>query len=402
MSVNPSSIEQLRIDRSGASQKSSWSWIGVVFLLAVLAAIFFGVRFLKRPLLVETATVAAVAQNAPQAVLNASGYVTARREATVSAKLTGQISDVLFEEGQQVDAGQVLAHIDPADLNTSLRLAESQLNVAHTALDETAALLEQAESEYKRTSALASNHVVSTSDLDKAKSDALSLRGRLARQNVEVVVAERQVATWTQQLDNTIIRAPFAGVIISKTAQPGEMISPLSAGGAFTRTGICTIVDMSSLEIEVDVNENYINRVIPEQRVEAILDAYPDWRISSKVIAIIPTADRQKGTVKVRIGFDHLDPRILPDMGVKVSFQSTEQQTARAAATVPADAIQTDADKSTVWVAHDGKVERRAIKTGKRMDDNVAVLAGLSAGETVVLHAPAGLKDGDEVRFKNP
>ena len=142
----------------------------------------------------------------------------------------------------------------------------------------------------------------------------------LAQQKLDVVVAERNVALWQQQMDDMIIRAPFDGVVTTKDAQPGEMISPVSAGGGFTRTGIGTIVDMDSLEIEIDVNESYINRVEPGQPVEATLDAYPDWKIPCKVIAIIPTADRQKSTVKVRVGFDQLDPRILPDMSVKVAF----------------------------------------------------------------------------------
>ncbi len=343
------------------------------------------------------------ASDAPSAVLDASGYVTARREATVSSKVTGQILDVLFEEGQKAEPGQVLAHLDPSNIKTSLQMAQSQWDVVKSALGETEAQLVQAEKDLQRTVALTKGNVLSESDLDKARAAADSLRARLARQKVEVVVAERQVATWQQQLDDTVIRAPFAGVIVSKTAQPGEIISPLSAGGGFTRTGVCTIVDMASLEIEVDVNENYINRVVPGQRVRALLDAYPDWPIPCKVIAIIPTADRQKGTVKVRISFDQLDARILPDMGVKVAFQSSEGP-ARAAASVlvPEPAIHLDGEHNIVWVVHGQKVERRAVKTGDRQNDNVVVLAGLRSGEEVVLNPPSALKDGDVIREKKP
>ena len=331
----------------------------------------------------------------------ASGYVTARREATVSSKVTGQIQDVLFEEGQKAEAGQVLAHLDPSNIKTTLQLAQSQWDVAKSALGETEAQLVQAEKDLQRTIALTKGNVLSESDLDKARATADSLRARLARQKVEVVVAERQVATFQQQLEDTVIRAPFAGVIVSKTAQPGEIISPLSAGGGFTRTGVCTIVDMASLEIEVDVNENYINRVAPTQRVRALLDAYPDWPIPCKVIAIIPTADRQKGTVKVRISFDQLDPRILPDMGVKVAFQSSEEPTrATASVLVPENAIHLDGERNIVWVVHGRKVERRAVQTGDRQNDNIVVQAGLRSGEMVVLNPPAGLKDGDEIREK--
>ena len=260
---------------------------------------------------------------AHETVLNASGYVTARRQATVSSKVTGQITEVLFEEGQKVPQGQVLARVDPSNLETSLRLAQAQLDVAQTALGETQTQWREASNECFRVLSLASNNVASPSEADKARAETDALAARLeSRSGSRASVARRRIATWQQQLDDTVLRAPFAGVIVSKTAQPGEIISPLSAGGGFTRTGICTLVDMTSIEVEVDVNENYINRVFPAQPVKAVLDAYPDWRIPAHVIAIIPTADRQKGTVKVRVGFEQLDPRMLPDMGVKVSFEA--------------------------------------------------------------------------------
>ncbi len=204
---------------------------------------------------------------------------------------------------------------------------------------------------------------MSRSDLAKAEAEAQSQQAKLERQQADVTVAERQVDEWKQQLDDTIIRAPFAGVVTTKDSQPGEMISPMSAGG-FTRTGICTLVDMASLEIEVDVGESFINRVKAGQAVEATLDAYPDWKIPGKVIAIIPTADRQKATVKVRVGFDQLDPRILPQMGVKVAFQSdepAEPAAAREALSVPKEAVQRIAGRDVAWVVRDGKAERRAV-----------------------------------------
>ena len=254
-------------------------------------------------------------------VLNASGYVTARREATVSSKVTGKVMEVLIEEGMKVTNGQVVARLDDSNVKTSLDVAVAQLASAKAALAETEAQLKDADQEFQRTTELAKQHIASQSDLDLAESNAKALQAHLAQQQLDIVVAERQVEMWQQQMDDMIIRAPFDGVITTKDAQPGEMISPVSAGGGFTRTGIGTIVDMNSLEIEIDVNESYINRVEPGQPVEATLDAYPDWKIPCKVIAIIPTADRDKSTVKVRVGFDQLDPRILPDMSVKVAFR---------------------------------------------------------------------------------
>ncbi len=203
-----------------------------------------------------------------------------------------------------------------------------------------------------------------------------------------------------------MIRAPFSGVAISKDAQPGEMISPVSAGGGFTRTGICTIVDMASLEIEVDVNEAYIQRVQPGQRTMATLDAYPDWQIPSRVIMPVPTADRQKATVRVRIGFEALDPRILPDMGVKVAFLDKEGEAAaaerpKAALVVPRKALRKDGDRDVVFVVKDGLVERRAVGVGPTPGEEAVVTSGLTSGEQVVVEGPADLADGAKVAVQS-
>jgi RND family efflux transporter MFP subunit len=214
-------------------------------------------------------------------------------------------------------------------------------------------------------------------------------------------VAERQVALRQSDLDDTVIRAPFAGVALSKDAQPGEMVSPVSAGGGFTRTGISTIVDMSSLEIEVDVNESFINRVTPGQKVEATLDAYPDWRIPAHVITIVPTADRQRATVLVRIAFEQLDPRILPDMGVKVAFMGAPEPAsatpARPRVMAPRAAIRTDQGQAVVFVVVADRVERRAVRVGESKGDQVEIVSGLAAGDRVVVEGPAGLADGSKV-----
>src|SRR4029079_13806609 len=229
---------------------------------------------------------------------------------------------------------------------------------------------------------------------------------RLERQRADIAVSESEVAMARQQLDDMVVRGPFAGIVVSKNAQPGEMISPISAGGSFTRTGICTIVDMSSLEIEVDVSESYINRVEPNQPVEATLDSYPSWRIPAKVIAIIPTGERQKATVKVRVGFEKLDPRILPDMSVKVAFQSAAPATAKASGkasersvVIPKAAVRQQDGHDVVWVVRDGRAERRAItiaSTGRAPGgaDEVSIAAGLNGGEQVVVDKAEGLVDG--------
>jgi RND family efflux transporter MFP subunit len=235
--------------------------------------------------------------------------------------------------------------------------------------------------------------------LDRAETTVTSTRARLERETADVTVSECEVAIWKQQLDDTVIRAPFAGMVTSKDAQPGEIVSPISAGGGFIRTGICTLVDMSSLEIEVDVSESYINRVEPGLPVVATLDAYPSWPIPAKVIAIVPTADRQKATVKVRVGFERLDPRILPEMSVKVAFQSAEEQAAAGRSiALPKSAIHQDAGQDVVWVVHDDQVERRAVTLGSTGDDLVTIAAGIADGERVVVEGGDKLAEGVRIR----
>ncbi len=407
-------LDSLKIDRSLARPRRGFPWAPVLILALVTTA---GIWWWQRPkaLVVKTAVARAQATRVAgesQTLLNASGYVTARRAATVSAKVTGKVTEVLVEEGMKVAAGQIVARIDDSNAQASLALAEARLEAARRTLDETLPTLIFAQQELKRFVELRSTNAASLSDLARAESEVAALRARQIRQEADIRVAERSVDEWRQQVDDTIIRAPFAGVVTTKDAQPGEIISPMSAGGGFTRTGICTVVDMSSLEIEVDVNESYLIRVQPQQPAEATLDAYADWRIPCKVIAIIPTADRQKATVKVRVAFDKLDPRILPDMGVKVAFQSVapppDENKPEAAApaapviTVPQAAVAEVNGREVVWVVQDDKVERRAVKVARTSAGEATLAAGLNAGEKVILNPPPTLTDGASVREAKP
>jgi RND family efflux transporter MFP subunit len=337
------------------------------------------------------------------AVLNASGYVTARRRATVSSKITGKVVEVNVEEGQAVREGQILARLDDATYRAALALAQANLSVASQAVHESEVRLAEARVTLGRMTQLLKDNVVGQAELDKAKAEVDSLAARIGASREQVKVAQRQVELEQTNLDSTIIRAPFSGVAVTKDAQPGEMVSPVSAGGGFTRTGICTIVDMKSLEIEVDVNESYIGRVKPGQGVTAALDAYPDWAIPAHVITMVPTADRQKATVLVRIGFEKLDPRILPDMGVKVTFLREVGDTGPAAAPVtlvPKAAVLGEGDARYVFVLRGDVVERRAVKIGGTDGDRLEVLAGLSSGDRVVVSAPAELRDGMKITVK--
>jgi RND family efflux transporter MFP subunit len=355
----------------------------------------------ERPAEIQVATAVDRATGAQAGVLNASGYVTARRRATVSSKITGKVVEVNVEEGMAVKEGQVLARLDDANARAALLLAEAQAEAARRAVAEMEVRLNEARVTLRRRLQLVKEGLATQAEVDQAQAEVDSIDARIAASRQQVRVAESQIAVQQTDLDNTVIRAPFSGVAISKDAQPGEMVSPVSAGGGFTRTGICTIVDMRSLEIEVDVNEAYINRVTPGQSVSAVLDAYPDWQIPTRVITMVPTADRQKATVLVRIGFNELDPRILPDMGVKVTFLREEEDTAsqdgavrNRAVMVPKAAVRTENSQTVVFVVKGDLVERRAVKVGGTDGDRVEILAGLQSGEQVVSPVPSDLQDG--------
>ena len=407
MSELSQDLAELRIERKpeggGASRWVFWGALVVI----IGTAGFGGWRWVTRekPIEVQATAVTERAAGTAAAVLNASGYVTARRRATISSKMTGKVVEVNVEEGMAVKEGQILARLDDSTPRAALAVAKEQAESARRAVAENDVRLKDARVTLQRREALLKEGFGTQQDVDQGKADVDALIARIAALNQAVKVAESQIDLQQTEINDTIIRAPFSGIATTKNAQPGEMVSPVSAGGGFTRTGICTIVDMHSLEVEVDVNESYINRVKPNQGVISILDAYPDWQIPSHVIAIIPTADRQKATVTVRIGFNQLDPRILPDMGIKVTFLSDEKTPAATTAQqptvlVPKAAVKTASGQSYVFVVKGDVVERRAVRTGREDGDRLEVLGGLSSGDRVVITPPAELKDGSKVTVK--
>jgi RND family efflux transporter MFP subunit len=401
-------LASLRIDQTaragGGSRRGLWITLLIAAIMIAVAGWAWSTRVEAIAVKAATVTAQTGAGAAPGAVLNASGYVTARRRATVSSKVTGKVLEVFVEEGKAVHKGQVLAKLDDSQMRAALSVAEAQLETARRGAAEDEARLREADLTLARREQLVKERVISKSELDAARAEVESLRARIAVAQQQVKVSESLVNQRQTDLVDMEVRAPFDGVAISKDAQPGEMISPVSAGGGFTRSGIATIVDMSSLEIEVDVNESYINRVHPAMPVEAVLDAYPDWRIPAHVIATIPSADRQKATVRVRIGFEQLEPRILPDMGVKVSFLNerppSDAAAARARLLVPTSAVRSSDGRSVVFVMRDDRVERRAVSVGMASGDQTEVTSGVSAGERVVVEGPQTLKDGDKVKVK--
>lgn len=398
-------LRDLRIDRrpgAKAAPRRRWPWVVGALALVIIAVL---VLRAGRPVTVETATARSAAEAGPPVLLDASGFVTARRIATVSSKVTGRVAEVLIEEGMKVEQGQLLARLDPTDAKAQLELASAQVASSESQLAEARTQLVLAEATLKRQQDLIARQLTSQAAFDQAKADRDARVARLASLQKAVEVARDQRAVAQLGVDNTEVRAPFPGVIVAKAAQPGEMVSPLSAGGGFTRTGIGTLVDMDSLEVNVDVNEAYIGRVQPKMTVQAVLNAYPDWKIPGSVIAIIPTADRTKATVKVRIALDSKDPRIVPDMGVRVSFLQAVDPEAPAptgafvpeSAIVQAKAGDGEDARPAVFVVEEGRARRVEVALGDQAQAERLVTAGLKGGETVVADPPADLADGTRV-----
>ncbi len=395
-------LAELKIDRRQPRKRRRRWPIVVVLLLALTAIALLG---MNRPLAVETAAVRAADGSGPVSVLDASGYVTARRMATVSSKITGKVEQVLIEEGMRVEQDQLLARLDATDAIAQHELAAAQLAAARGQLGEARAQLKLAEQQLVRNRDLAARQLVPQAALDQAQAERDARAARLDALQRQVAVAGEQLNVAAIAVRNTEIRAPFSGVIVAKAAQPGEMISPISAGGGFTRTGIGTLVDMESLEVQVDVNEANIGRVTPGQPVEAVLNAYPDWTIPASVIAIVPTADRSKATVKVRIALDVRDPRIVPDMGVRVSFLGAPSGDPADAGGfwVPARAVLGEGSDAALFVvADDGLARRVAVQAGATRDAERQVFGPLAAGQPVILSPPRDLRDGRRVQPAGP
>lgn len=392
--------------KSGMGRRIAYAAIPVLIFAGIVAAAF---AFRSQKPVVEVATAAGPQEEGPVTALNASGYVTPRRRATIAAKITGRVTGVFFDEGTRVKEGQLLATLDDSDYQRALEAAKADRDSAQAAIEDLQVQLRNAEIELRRAQQLRDSGIQTQEALDNARTTADSLRAKIALAKVQVVAAQTRIGVAQQSVDNCTIRAPFPGIVVSKDAQVGEMVSPNSAGGGFTRTGIATIVDMKSNEIEVDVNEAYIARVKEGQMVKATLDAFPNDPYDAKVRTVIPTADRQKATVKVRISFLKLDDKILPDMGVKVAFLEEEPpasakkgkgNTPAALAYIPKSAVRTDANASFVYVLRDGKVERRAVKLGLDRGTDVAVLAGVTPGDSLVVKGPESLRDGEKVEIR--
>lgn len=407
-------LESLRINsdkrKSGSSGKR-WVWIVAGIVVIVLLAVGAS-AYLNRKPEVEVAT-AGKPSSGPSGILDASGYITPRQRATIAAKITGRVTAVFFDEGTRVKQGQLLATLDDADVLRALESAKADRNSTEAAIADYQVQLRNAEIELHRSEELQKAGVQPQETLDNARTAADSLRAKIVLAKQQVVAANARIQEQEQAVSNCKITAPFSGIAVSKDAQIGEMVSPISAGGGFTRTGIATLVDLHSNEIEVDVSESYIARVSTNQPVNAVLDAYPDWVIPAKVRTVIPTADRQKATVKVRISFtkpDHVqlldpatEPRILPDMGVKVTFLETnrQEQKSQAISMLPNAAVRNESGSKYVLVVKGDTLERRAVTLGDTRGSDVEILAGIQPSTVVVVKGPDSLRDGQSVQIKS-
>jgi RND family efflux transporter MFP subunit len=398
-------LSALRIDKDQRKERKTGKIFGILLIaILVIAAVAGAAYFTHNSAPVVEVAAAQKVGTGPTALLNASGYVTPRRRATIASKITGRVTGVYFDEGVHVKEGQILAKLDDSDVKRSLDSAVADRNSTQAQISDFQVQLKNAEIQVHRAKELQAAGVQSQEVLDNALTSADSLRAKIALTKEQVAASVARINEAQQTVDNTVIRAPFEGIVVSKDAQVGEMVSPVSAGGGFTRTGIATIVDMNSSEIEVDVNEAYIARVLPAMPVTAVLDAYPDWQIPSKVRTVIPTADRQKATVKVRISFLKLDPRILPDMGVKVTFLGDEPKKQAGAvdpvASVPSGALRDENGSKIVFLVKDNKLERRAVKIGNARGSDTEIFAGLAPGDMVVTKGPPDLHDGETIQLK--
>ena len=405
-------LRQLRIDRGSSEEIEEprrWPWfIGGALVLVLIAAGLWFMKSQGSAISVHTAMAQPMVSGGPSAsVLDATGYVTARRQATVSAQITGTLIDVLIEEGDHVKSGQVLARLEDTSQQAALTQAKAQLRSAQALLVQFQAQLSQNLRDVKRAEEMVQRKLVSEQAVEQARTLVETQSAQVEQQRRQIDLSTANVRSAQVQLDYCTVRSPFTGVVIAKAAQVGEIVSPFSAGGGFTRTGIGTLVDMDSLEVEVDVNEAYINRVLPKQPVDSVLNAYPDWKIPSHVIAIIPTADRSKATVKVRIGLDLKDDRIVPDMGVRVSFLEEKKPVVADSrpprgVLVPSTALRRDGDKDTVFVLSDNKAHVRAVTLGATFGASRQIESGVSPGEVVIVDAPAELKDNAAVATASP
>lgn len=405
------SVASLRIHRdepsptinSGPRKSRTLLWVGlVVIVLAAASFVLYGSSGSTAE--VQTGTVQRLAPASAQSLLTATGYVVAQRAAAVASKGTGRLEELRVEEGDQVKAGDIIARLEADDVNASLSASKAVLGQAEAALGYANAQAREAKLRYDRVTDLKDKKLASDAEYDQARAAHESALANVASAEAGLNAAKANVEWAEVQVENTIIRAPFDGTVLTKTADVGEVVAPF-ASSASSRGAVVTIADMSSLEVEADVSESNIQQIRVDQPCLITLDAIPAEPYRAKVKKIVPTADRSKATVMVKVSFDQIDSRVLPEMSAKINFlpsgQSAEDVSTKTVLTVPAAAIVTRNGSQIVFVAKQGRVSARTIETGQTYGGVVEVRSGVDIGDVVVLTPPAGMADGDAVKLKS-
>lgn len=384
-------IGSLRIDRSkkfnDRPSRRRWRWVVWPLVIVAIAAGFFLFRQSLVPATkVRVATATELTGNDAAATLVATGYVVAQRKAEVASKGTGRLEYLGFEEGDTVRAGEVIAELDNDDIEAQLLQARAEL--AYATVDSL-----NAGRQYRRTQELYETAAVRETELEQAETAYLMAKASVAA--AEAAVTAAQVA-----LENTFIRAPFDGTVLSKNADVGEIVAPF-ASSATSKGSVVTLADMNSLEVEADVSESNIQKVTVGQRCEIVLDAYPDVRYAGHVKKIVPTADRARATVMTKVAFDSVDARVLPEMSARVNFyikaEANEETSRGPVIVVPDDAITSRQGEKVVFVVEADIVTAQPVKIGRELNDYTEILAGVSAGDRVVLSPPGKMETGQKI-----
>jgi HlyD family secretion protein len=400
--VSSADLSSLRISRDaegGGSRRTLFIITGLILLLGAIALSAF-MATSPRAIDVDVAT-AELRGGGGGGGLTANGYVVARTKASVSSKLAGRLAYLGVEEGDRVVEGAVLARLEAAEYEAFVRQARAEAAGAEATRQEALASLRLAERTHARSIELAADSLLAEQMLDDARSNVAIAEARLLAATARLEAAREGLAAAEANLENTRVRAPFTGTVLRRDAEVGEVVAPSVAGGGLTRGAVVTMADLSTLEVEVDVNEAYIGGVRADQPAEVVLDAYPTDRFPGHVRQVVPTADRQKATVLVRVAIDSSDPRILPEMGARVVFRDSITAGAEAGPArvfVPASSVRSEGGGDVVYVMAEEHVERRAVEAGPVMGDMREVRSGLRGGETLVLDPPAELTDGARVR----
>lgn len=409
MTATRPDLGKLRIDRgqAGASegQRRALVWVAA---LAVVAALFVVAVLLYMRgaggTEVRVAPVEVSGGGSGSVGITANGYVVARTRASVSSRISGRLASLAVEEGSVVRRNQVLAVLENADYEAALAQAEADSVRVDAQVKEAEATRDQLRRDLARSRELLARNLEPKRTVEDLESQLAGAEARVGVQRAQVAASRASIAYARANLENTYIRAPFDGTVLRKDAEVGEVVAPVATGGGLTRGAVVTMADLKTLEVEVDVNEAYIAQIRDDQPARIVLDAYPSASFSGTVRQIVPTADRQKATVQVKVSITDRDPRILPEMGARVEFLSADTVTASTPSRVfvPADAVRTEGAATIVWVVREGRVARVVIEAGPVSGGRREVRSGLSGGERVVVGNADGLTDGDKVHVVTP